>query len=152
MPSRSAKPRLTNPRLANSRSANPRLAGGINPRALLACLIFATGATVPAAARARTTLEAVRAQGFILCAGVERPGLAAPDGNGGWTGLEVDICRAVAIAVLGPSARVAYHAYGSDKSFDGARAGIDQIALLSAAEIDDKHLADMRQPGPTVFV
>ena len=132
-----------------SRLVKKRLA---NPRALLACLIFATGATVPAAAQARTTLEAVRAQGFVRCAGVERPGLAAPDGNSGWTGLEVDICRAVALAVLGPSARVAYHAYESDRSFDGARDGSDQIAFLSAAEIDDQHLADRLQPGPTVFV
>jgi len=45
--------------------------------------------------------ERVKARGFVRCGSVERPGMASADGHGGWTGLEVDVCRAVAAAVLG---------------------------------------------------
>ena len=49
-----------------------------------------------ASANAATTLEAVQAKGFIQC-GVSQglPGFSNADDNGKWTGLDVDMCRAV---------------------------------------------------------
>ena len=52
-------------------------------------------------------IDHVKARGVVRCGGVERPGLAVPDGRGRCKGLEVDVCRAVASAVLGdPAHRV----------------------------------------------
>jgi general L-amino acid transport system substrate-binding protein len=53
-----------------------------------------------AAAVAGPTLQAVRERGSVRCGIVERPGLAARDLDGRWRGFEVDLCRAVASAVL----------------------------------------------------
>ena len=47
-----------------------------------------------------TTLEDVKAKGFIQC-GVSQglPGFSNPDAQGNWTGIDVDYCRAMAAAV-----------------------------------------------------
>ena len=47
------------------------------------------------------TLDDVKNRGFLKC-GVTTglAGFAAPDDNGNWTGLDVDMCRAVAAAIL----------------------------------------------------
>lgn len=48
------------------------------------------------------TLEAVRARGFLICAAVGvTPGFAQSDAEGRWNGFDVDMCRAIAAAVLG---------------------------------------------------
>ncbi len=103
-------------------------------------------------APALTTLQKVRAQGFLQCGSTARPGLARSDANNNWSGLEVEVCRAVAIAVFGSSARFAYHQYESDKDFDAAREGSDQISFLTFAEMSERKLTDTLLPGPTVFV
>ena len=52
-------------------------------------------------ALAGSVLDRVKARGFIRCGSVERPGLAHNDGHGRCSGLNVDVCRAIAAAVLG---------------------------------------------------
>ena len=71
---------------------------------LLAGLLAASA--LPAAAG---TLENVRARGELVC-GVS-PGVAGfsvPDEKGAWGGFDVDICRAVAAAVLGDARKVRF--------------------------------------------
>ena len=53
------------------------------------------------------TLEAVKAKGFVQC-GVSQglPGFSNPDTAGNWTGIDVDVCRAVAAAVFGDATKV----------------------------------------------
>lgn len=48
------------------------------------------------------TIEAIRARGSLQC-GVSTGlvGFSAPDNEGNWTGLDVDMCRAVAAGILG---------------------------------------------------
>ena len=54
------------------------------------------------AASAGPTLNAVKQKGFVQC-GVNTglPGFSSPDSQGNWTGLDVDVCRAVAAAIFG---------------------------------------------------
>lgn len=101
---------------------------------------------------ARTTLEKVKAQGYVQCGSAGRPGLAMTDGKGEWHGLEVEICRAIAVAVFGPSAHYAYHRYEADKDYDFVRDGRDHVSFLSLSEMVDHKVADKLSPGPTVFV
>ena len=112
----------------------------------------------PAAAHAadkvgpQTTLEKVRAQGFVQCGAPERPGLASQDAKGEWHGLEVEICRAIAVAALGPKARVAFHRYDADNDYSSVRDGKDQVSFATLAEMTDHKVTDRLAPGPTIFV
>jgi general L-amino acid transport system substrate-binding protein len=68
--------------------------------------------SVPAAAEmpARSqTLKAVQDRGVLLC-GVSQglPGFSTPDDKGNWTGLDVDVCRAIAAAVLNDPTKVKF--------------------------------------------
>ncbi len=97
-------------------------------------------------------LERVRANGFVQCGAQERPGLALEDARGEWHGLEVEICRAVAVAALGPKARFAFHRYDADNDYDSVREGRDQVSFASLDELTDHKVTDKLVPGPTIFV
>lgn len=48
------------------------------------------------------TLEQVRARGHVLCGASQGTvGFSSPDAQGNWKGLDVDTCRAIAVAVFG---------------------------------------------------
>ncbi len=66
-------------------------------------------AGLAAVSASAATLDDVKAKGELAC-GVSTGlvGFAAPDANGVWAGFDVDICRAVAAAVLGDSNAVKY--------------------------------------------
>ncbi len=52
-------------------------------------------------ALAETTLEKVKERGRLICGSSQgTPGFGAPDDKGYWRGLDVETCRAVAVAVL----------------------------------------------------
>jgi len=95
--------------------------------ALCALLLSATMA-MPA--HAGKTLDAVRKQGVVQC-GVTNgvAGFSAPDNKGTWSGLDVDICRAVAAAVLNDPSKVNYVPLNSLQRFTALQSG--QIDLLS---------------------
>lgn len=69
--------------------------------------ILTLAAMLPAGTAA--TLESVKAREQLIC-GVanDLPGFSAPDGRGQWSGIDVDVCRALAAAVLGDASRVRY--------------------------------------------
>ncbi len=104
------------------------------------------------AAQAGSVLDRVKARGVVLCGSVERPGLAHLGGDGQWHGLNVDICRAVATAVLGSPERIEFHRYQSPKQFEAVSTGRDDLYFLTASEIIEHGLAGKLVPGPTVFI
>lgn len=77
--------------------------------------------------RESATLRAVRARGRLNC-GVNHslPGFAFPDNRGVWRGFEVDLCRAMAAAVLGDREAVQFAPYTA----------VERFAALAAGEID----------------
>jgi general L-amino acid transport system substrate-binding protein len=97
-------------------------------------------------------IDRIHAQGTLRCGAVGRPGIAEISSEGGARGVAVDLCRAVATAVLGPSARVAFGLYEAPQSFDGVRRGGDAIAFLTGGEIAEQGLAGFMVPGPTVLI
>ena len=64
---------------------------------------------VVAEAGAGATLQAVQRRGELVC-GIANDlyGFSAPDSRGQWSGLDVDVCRAVAAAVFGDASKVRY--------------------------------------------
>jgi general L-amino acid transport system substrate-binding protein len=67
---------------------------------LATALGMIVGGALPA--EAKTMLETVRQRGHLICGASQGTvGFGAPDGNGYWRGLDVETCRAVAVAVFG---------------------------------------------------
>ena len=76
------------------------------------------------------TLEAVKAKGFVQC-GVSQglPGFSNPDTAGNWTGIDVDVCRAVAAAVFGDATKVKFTPLSAKERFTALQSG--EIDVLS---------------------
>jgi general L-amino acid transport system substrate-binding protein len=103
-------------------------------------------------ARAADIAARVRAAGTLHCSAVERPGVAALAPGGHVTGVAVDLCRAVAMAVLGPQGRIVFRLYASDRGFGAVRRGNDELSCLTGSEFASQHLAVRIVPGPIVFI
>ncbi len=97
-------------------------------------------------------LDRVKASGSVGCGAEERPGFAEHREDGAITGLAVDLCRAVAVAVLGPGARITFTVLDSAKAFDALREGHDDVMFLSAGTIAAEHVADRLLLGPPAFI
>ena len=55
------------------------------------------------------TLDDTKKKGYLSCGlNTGLPGFASPDSNGVWEGIDVDVCKAVAAAVLGDATKVKY--------------------------------------------
>ena len=76
------------------------------------------------------TLEDVKKKGFIQC-GVSQgvPGFSNPDTSGNWSGIDVDVCRAVAAAVYGDASKVKYSPLTAKERFTALQSG--EIDILS---------------------
>ncbi|MBL8659178.1 MAG: amino acid ABC transporter substrate-binding protein [Rhodospirillales bacterium] len=81
------------------------------------------------AAYAGPTLDAVKSRGEVVC-GVNTSlyGFSTPDEKGRWTGLDVDVCRAVAAAVLGNAEKARYVPLSAQQRFTALQSG--EIDLL----------------------
>jgi general L-amino acid transport system substrate-binding protein len=92
-------------------------------------LAFATAIAAPGA-RAADTLQAVKDRGKLNC-GVSQglPGFSNPDDKGNWTGIDVDVCRAVAAAVFNDPTKVAFVPLSAKDRFAALQSG--EIDLLS---------------------
>ena len=102
-------------------------------------------------ASAGGVLDRIKAEGVVRCGASARPGFAAAE-EGRITGLAVDLCRAVAIAVLGPRGRVEFRLYAVPSDWDAIRGGADDIAFVSGGEIAEGKLAGSLLTGPTAFI
>lgn len=81
-------------------------------------------------AHAGKTLDGIRSRGQVVC-GVHTGlvGFSAPDASGRWMGLDVDICRAIAAAVLGDAAKVKYVPLTAQQRFTALQSG--EVDVLS---------------------
>ena len=76
-------------------------------------------------------LDAVKARGTLIC-GVAVGGIAGfmtVDNQGKWTGMNVDICRAVSAAIFGDSEKVKYVPLSGQQRFTALQSG--EVDLLS---------------------
>ncbi len=76
------------------------------------------------------TLKNTKSKGFVRC-GVSQglPGFSNADASGNWTGVDVDVCRAVAAAVLGDANKVKYTPLSAKERFTALTSG--EIDVLS---------------------
>jgi general L-amino acid transport system substrate-binding protein len=95
-------------------------------------LIAASAAALLAsgAANAQSTQEAVAKKGFVQCGvNVGLAGFSQPDSQGVWKGIDVDLCRAVAAAVLGDASKVRYTPLTAQQRFTALQSG--EVDILS---------------------
>jgi len=76
-------------------------------------VLFAFANEAMAKKKSKTLKNTIK-KGFVRC-GVSQglPGFSNADASGNWTGVDVDVCRAVAAAVLGDA--LTYHGILPDK-------------------------------------
>ena len=94
-------------------------------KAVLAALAF-----IATPALAGKTLDAIKAKGQIAC-GVSTGviGFSAADSQGQWKGLDVDVCKALAAAVLGDANKVRWVPLSSQQRFTALQSG--EVDILS---------------------
>src|SRR6266567_294938 len=84
----------------------------------------------PELARAGKTLDGVRQRGEVVCGvNTSAPGFSAIDSQGRWRGLDVDVCRAVAAAVLRDAGKVRFVPLNSQQRFTALQSG--EVDVLS---------------------
>ena len=93
-------------------------------------LIGATAAVAMVSTASAATLDDVKAKGYLQC-GVSQglPGFSNPDSAGAWSGIDVEVCRAVAAAVFGDAEAVRFTPLSAKERFTALQSG--EIDLLS---------------------
>ena len=103
----------------------------VTPKSLFAaaCAAAALGlAALPA--HAGKTIDAIKARGQLVC-GVNTglTGFSQADSQGNWTGLDVDVCKAIAASLLGDANKVKYVPLNAQQRFTALQSG--EIDILS---------------------
>lgn len=82
------------------------------------------------AAHAGKVLDSVKAKDQVVCGvNTSAPGFSGTDSKGEWHGLDVDVCRAVAAAVLGDASKVKFVPLNPPQRFTALQSGeIDMLA------------------------
>ncbi|MBN8981561.1 MAG: amino acid ABC transporter substrate-binding protein [Rhizobiales bacterium] len=78
----------------------------------------------------RSTLQNVKDRGTLSC-GVSQglPGFSSPDDKGNWTGLDVDLCRAISAAIFDDPSKVKFVPLSAKDRFTALQSG--EIDVLS---------------------
>ncbi|WP_315720192.1 MULTISPECIES: amino acid ABC transporter substrate-binding protein [unclassified Bradyrhizobium] len=76
------------------------------------------------------TLKTVKDRGMLAC-GVSQglPGFSSPDDKGNWTGLDVDVCRAIAAAIFNDPTKVKFVPLSAKDRFTALQSG--EVDVLS---------------------
>jgi general L-amino acid transport system substrate-binding protein len=91
----------------------------------------ATALATGAFAQARTaTLEQVKARGTLNCgSGTGLAGFGLPDAQGNWSGLDVDVCRAISAAIFNDPTKIKFVSLSAKDRFTALQSG--EIDVLS---------------------
>jgi general L-amino acid transport system substrate-binding protein len=91
---------------------------------------LAVAAGLSAQAASAQTLKTVKDRGMLSC-GVSQglPGFSSPDDKGNWTGLDVDICRAVSAAIFNDATKIKFVPLSAKDRFTALQSG--EIDVLS---------------------
>ncbi len=96
----------------------------------LAIALVATGLMTSVPAMAGKTLDAIKARGQVVC-GVNTglAGFSQADSSGNWSGLDADVCKAIAAATLGDASKVKWVPLSAQARFTALQSG--EIDVLS---------------------
>jgi general L-amino acid transport system substrate-binding protein len=102
--------------------------------ATIALIVPLAAAQASGAAARVSTLEQVTARGHLIC-GVSggQPGFARQDAAGAWSGLDIDLCRAVAAAIFDNPERVAIVSLAPKERLKALQSGEVDLLARGAA-------------------
>ena len=97
---------------------------------IAAAVLLAAGALTGLPAMAGKTVDAIKARGQLVC-GVSTglAGFSAADSQGNWSGMDVDVCKAIAAAMLGDASKVKWVPLSAQQRFTALQSG--EIDILS---------------------
>lgn len=99
-------------------------------RHLVGAAVAAAAAVAAVPAWAGPTLDAIKARGQLICGvGPSSAGFYLLGSDGKWSGIDVDVCRAIAAAILGDSEKVRYVPASAQQRFQQVQSG--EVDLLS---------------------
>ena len=104
---------------------------GLKPmKRVTLALSLALAAGLSAQAAEAQTLKTIKDRGTLSC-GVSQglPGFSSPDDKGNWTGLDVDVCRAIAAVVLNDPTKIKFVPLSAKDRFTALQSG--EIDVLS---------------------
>ena len=92
--------------------------------------LLAAGAMLSLPAHAGATLDKIKKAGQVVC-GINTglAGFSQADASGNWTGLDVDVCKAIAAAVLGDANKVKWVPLNAQQRFTALQSG--EVDILS---------------------
>jgi general L-amino acid transport system substrate-binding protein len=92
--------------------------------------ILALTVTLVAQAASAQTLKAVKDRGILNCgANGTLAGFGLPDAQGNWTGLDVDVCRAIAAAIFNDATKVKFVPLSAKDRFTALQSGEVDVLL-----------------------
>ncbi|MFC3226428.1 amino acid ABC transporter substrate-binding protein [Marinibaculum pumilum] len=96
----------------------------------ISAVAIAAAVTIAAPAFAGETVDAIKQRGTIKCGvNVGLAGFSEANDQGQWAGVDVDVCRAVAAALLGDATKVEYTPLTAQQRFTSLQSG--EIDILS---------------------
>jgi general L-amino acid transport system substrate-binding protein len=149
--------------IAKTRGIDPvgRSRSGLRPtfiegetmkRVCLMLSVLAAGAMAAHPAVAQT-LKSVTDRGMLSC-GVSQglPGFSSPDDKGNWTGLDVDVCRAIAAAVFNDPSKVKFVPLSAKDRFTALQSGeIDVLSRNSTWTLSRDSALGLNYTGVTYY-
>lgn len=131
-----------------SPSGNEYRAGRRVPALFLALLCFQLCAASLAAGAGGTVQDIIQRKQLRCGVSEGIPGFSRPDANGRWSGIDADLCRAVAAAVLGDPARTRFVPLKASARFPALQTGrVDMLARNTTWNMSREVLLKVTFPG-----
>ena len=93
-------------------------------RAIATIAVGLAATLMASAASAQATLNNVKQKGFLTCgSNTGLAGFGVPDAQGNWTGLDVDLCRAIAAAIFNDPTKVRFIPLSAKDRFTALQSG-----------------------------
>ena len=101
----------------------------------VAAAFAGTAALAAGPAWAGQTFDAVKAKGFVQCAvNTGLAGFSFADSQGKWTGLDVDLCKAIAAAMFGDAEKVKFTPTTAQQRFVALQSGEVDVITRNATQ------------------
>jgi len=101
----------------------------------VAAALSGAAAFAAAPASAGQTLDAVKSKGFVQCAvNTGLAGFSMADSQGKWTGLDVDLCRAIAVALFGDASKAKFTPTTAQQRFVALQSGEVDVITRNATQ------------------
>ncbi|RFB80312.1 amino acid ABC transporter substrate-binding protein [Methylovirgula sp. 4M-Z18] len=99
------------------------------------------------------TLDTVKQRGQLICgSNTGLPGFGIPDDKGNWTGLDVDFCRAVAVAIFNDPTKVKFVPLNAKDRFTALQAGeVDVLARNGTWTLTRESTLALLFAGPNYY-